>query len=88
MSFRDPTDDTCAVARHAEHVECRGGSVCARGVQRASNNLNSGGTRRPVDGVLVCGDHTCGRYNPAWALVGGRVAFRKYGMTMILQPGE
>ena len=31
MSCRDPSDDTCAVARHAEHVEGRGGSVCARG---------------------------------------------------------
>ena len=41
MSCRDPTDDACAVARHAEHVEGRGGSVCARGVQRASNNLNN-----------------------------------------------
>ena len=50
MSCRDPTDDTCAVARHAEHVECRGGSVCVRGVQRASNNLNIL-TERCHDGV-------------------------------------
>ena len=27
MSCRDPTDDACAVARHAEHVEGRGGGV-------------------------------------------------------------
>ena len=41
MSCRDPSDDACAVARHAEHLGGLGGSVCARGVQRASNNLKS-----------------------------------------------
>ena len=36
MSCCDPTDDACAVARHAKHVEGRGGSVCvcSRGVKR------------------------------------------------------
>ena len=40
MSCCDPTDDACAVARHAKHVEGRGGSVCVLpGGTKASDNL-------------------------------------------------
>ena len=39
MSCRDPSDDACAVARHAEHVEGRGGRVCARGGIRIRTTL-------------------------------------------------
>ena len=41
MSCRDPSDDACAVARHAEHVEGRGSiadSVCPGGFGEANPN--------------------------------------------------
>ena len=39
MSCRDPSDDACAVARHAEHVEGRGSSVCRGGYKGRRTTL-------------------------------------------------
>ena len=39
MSCRDPSDDACALARHAEHVEGRGSSVCRGGYKGRRTTL-------------------------------------------------